>query len=513
MTYDFLRELGIEDVNPGGCVGPNDWTPVEGRELLESISPIDGKLIAKVAMVNDDDYDYIVSKSEAAFKKWRMLPAPKRGEIMRQIALELRKYKEPLGKLVTLEMGKIVAEGTGEVQEMIDIADFAVGLSRQLYGLAMHSERPRHKMYENWHPLGPVGVVTAFNFPVAVWSWNSMIAAVCGDTVIWKPSSSTPVTAVAVQKIINKVFAANDWTGIFCLTVGSGRTVGERLINDTRVPLISMTGSTRMGRHIAEVVAKRLGRTILELGGNNGIIVMEDAKLDLAVRAILFGAVGTAGQRCTTTRRIIMHKDIAQELTDRLIKSYKQVSIGNPLDGGTLMGPLVDKTAVDEMMVALVQIKKEGGEILTGGTKIDREGFYVEPTIVKMPTQTPIVKEETFAPILYLLEVDDLEEAIEMHNDVPKGLSSAIFTESMKYTEQFLSHIGSDCGIANVNIGTSGAEISLVAIGLNWTLEVHLAAKKRLAVEEKLGQIHGSSICVDRPIQSTGATIFPSLRV
>ncbi len=512
MTYEFLKELKIGEINAGGCAGVGDWIPTDGRELLEVYSPIDGKLIAKVSLVNEDDLEHIVSKSKAAFDKWRMHPAPKRGEIVRQIAVELRKYKDPLGKLVTLEMGKIVQEGMGEVQEMIDIADFAVGLSRQLYGLTMPSERPKHKMMEQWHPLGPIGVISAFNFPVAVWAWNSMLAAVCGDTCIWKPSSKTPLTAIAVQKIVNNVLERNGWPDIMSLVVGSGRTIGEKLIHDCRLPMISMTGSTRMGRRIAEVVAKRLGSTILELGGNNAIIVMEDAKLDLAVRAILFGAVGTAGQRCTTTRRIIMHKSIAAELTKRLVSSYGQVKIGNPLDSDTLMGPLIDEAAVNAMMSALTQAKAEGGEILVGGTKLDRDGYYVEPAIIKMPSQTDVVKEETFAPILYLLEVDNLEQAMEMHNDVPQGLSSAIFTESMKYQEFFLSHIGSDCGIANVNIGTSGAEINPNAFGVDCISEVPLEARRRLVAAERLVLIRGKPTCVGRRIRSTGATISHSLK-
>ena len=461
MTHDFLKELRIEDVNPGACAGPGDWTPTEGRKLLESYSPIDGKLIAKVAMANEDDYEYIVKKAEEAWKKWRTYPAPKRGEIVRQIGLELRKYKEPLGKLVTLEMGKIVAEGKGEVQEMIDIADFAVGLSRQLYGVTTQSERPRHKMYEQWHPLGIVGVITSFNFPVAVWAWNAMIAAVAGDVVVWKPSSKTPLTAVAVQHIVNDVMERNGWPAIFNMVIGTGRSVGEKLINDTRIPLISATGSTAMGKHVGTTVAKRLGQTILELGGNNAIIVMEDADLDMAVRTILFGAVGTAGQRCTTTRRILMHKDIAEELTKRLVNAYKQIPIGDPLDPQFLMGPLVDEDARKNMMDALKTIKKQGGEILYGGNNIERDGVYVEPTIVKMPTQTDIVKHETFAPILYLIEIENIEEAIKLNNEVPQGLSSSIFTNNLKYSELFLSAEGSDAGITNINTSTSGAEIGL----------------------------------------------------
>jgi aldehyde dehydrogenase (NAD+) len=378
---------------------------------------------------------------------------------VRDLGNALRDNLEPLGELISLEMGKIRAEGIGEVQEMIDICDFAVGLSRQLYGLTMHSERPGHRMYEQWHPLGPIGVITAFNFPAAVWAWNAAIAAVCGDTVVWKPSELVPLTAVAIQHIANQVMADHGVSGIFNLAVGN-RAVGEMMTNDTRLPLISFTGSIRTGRIVSETVARRFGRTILELGGNNAIIVAQDADLDLATRAILFGAVGTAGQRCTSTRRIIAHKEIAAELTNRLAKAYKQVNIGDPLVEGTLMGPLSTATAVSAMQRALVQAQSEGGEIVVGGKALPQLGpQFVEPTIVKMPGQTEIVREETFAPILYILEFERIEEALHLHNDVPQGLSSAIFTDSIRTAEAFLSAAGSDCGIANVNIGTSGAEI------------------------------------------------------
>ncbi len=356
-------------------------------------------------------------------------------------------------------MGKILSEGLGEVQEMIDICDFAVGLSRQLYGLTMHSERSRHRMYEQWHPLGPIGVVTAFNFPVAVWAWNAALAAVCGDTIIWKPSSKTPLTAVAVQHIANRVMERNGLSGIFNLVIGRGSTVGEKMLADRRIPLISATGSCRMGRRIATVVGERLGRSLLELGGNNALIAMDDADLELTLRAVLFGAVGTAGQRCTTTRRLIMQKGIASELTDRLVKAYTRVNIGNPLDGETLMGPLIDAAAVETMTSALEQIKKEGGEILCGGKIIEGRGHFVEPTLVRAHRDMAVARDETFAPILYLYDVENLAEAIELHNDVPQGLSSSIFTNDLRSAETFLSHRGSDCGIANVNLGTSGAEI------------------------------------------------------
>jgi len=457
--YPFLEELGISEINSGACAGPDDWNPTKGRDVLDVVTPIDGSVVAKVALTSEQDYDHVLAAAHKSFLEWRKIPAPWRGQIVRQFGDEVRRLKEPLGRLITLEMGKIVAEGTGEVQEVIDIADFAVGLSRQLYGLTMQSERPYHRMYEHWHPLGIVGIITAFNFPMAVWSWNSMIAAVCGDTMVWKPSSKTPLSAIAIQHIANRVMKENELTGVFTLVVGKGSTVGERLINDKRIALISATGSTSMGKRVAEAASKRLARTILELGGNNAIIVAEDANLELAVRAILFGAVGTAGQRCTTTRRIIAQKKIFSELTERLVKAYGQVRIGDPLDTGTLMGPLVDKDAVETMMKALCDIQTQGGKIIFGGKKLDRPGFYATPAIVQVPGNTPLVCEETFAPILYVMPYDTLDEAINLQNSVPQGLTSAIFTESLKKAEKYLSAAGSDCGIANVNIGTSGAEI------------------------------------------------------
>jgi aldehyde dehydrogenase (NAD+) len=456
----LLKKLGIEAINPGACGGPDRWIKdPKGKELV-SYNPTNDQPIAKVIQATAKSYQELASHAQQAFLSWREVPAPKRGQVVRDLGNALRELKEPLGDLVTLEMGKIRVEGHGEVQEMIDICDFAVGLSRQLYGLSMHSERSQHRMYEQWHPLGVVGVITSFNFPVAVWSWNSAIAAVCGDPVLWKPSSQTPLCGIAVQKITNQVMADHGLTGIFNLVIGSGREVGEMLLNDPRLPLVSFTGSTAIGRHVSEAVARRFGQTILELGGNNAIIVAEDADLDLAERAILFGAVGTAGQRCTTTRRIIMHKDIAKALTQRLVEGYKQVPIGDPLKEGILMGPVVTGSAVEEMFEAIEIAKADGGEILVGGNRLPDLGpNYVEPTIIKMPDQTEIVKQETFAPILYLLEYQKLEEAMRLHNDVPQGLSSAIFTDSMRKVETFLSCAGSDCGIANVNIGTSGAEI------------------------------------------------------
>ena len=457
----ILEKFDIKEVNSGVCFGVDKWGDVEGRDLLTSYSPIDGEPIAKVAMGTEEDYERVYEASYNAFLKWRKIPAPKRGEIVREIGNELRKRKEDLGKLVTLEVGKILPEGTGEVQEMIDISDFAVGLSRQLYGLTIQSEREDHRLYEQWLPLGPIGVITSFNFPVAVWSWNSFIAAVCGDTMIWKPSSSAPLTAIATMKIVNDVLKRYDLPdGIFTLIVGKGSTVGEKLINDKRVPLISFTGSIKMGKRVAEAVGKRLGKTILELGGNNAAIVMEDADLELAKRAILFGAVGTAGQRCTTTRRLLLHEKVYDEFLKDMVNAYKQVKIGNPFDSNTLCGPLIDKNAVLVYKNAISKIKEEGGKILVGGNVVEENnGYYVEPTIVEATKDMNIVKEETFAPILYVIKIKDVREGIEINNSVPQGLSSAIFTVNLKYSERFLSYEGSDCGIANVNTSTSGAEI------------------------------------------------------
>jgi aldehyde dehydrogenase (NAD+) len=456
----ILEKLNLKPVNCGACAGPKAWfADAAGKELV-SFNPTTGRTIAKVIQATDKTYERVVGQATEAFRSWRMTPAPKRGLLIRDLGQALRDVKEPLGDLVSLEMGKIKVEGWGEVQEMIDVCDFAVGLSRQLYGLSLHSERPGHRMFEQWHPLGAVGVITAFNFPVAVWSWNAAIAAACGDTVVWKPSSDTPLTAIAVQHIANRVMAEHGLKGIFNLVIGSGATVGERMINDPRLPLISFTGSTRMGRRVSEAVARRFGRTILELGGNNAIIVTENADLEMAVRSIVFGAVGTAGQRCTSTRRVIMHKSIGAQLTERLVKAYRQVQIGDPLKDGILMGPLVTKAAVEDMMAALDRAKEQGGTIVSGGRRLPEIGAqFVLPTIVKMPAQTEIVHQETFAPILYLLQYEDLDEAIRLHNEVPQGLSSAMFTLNLRQAERFLSAGGSDCGIANINIGTSGAEI------------------------------------------------------
>ena len=452
----ILRALGLEEENPGAYAA--GWIAT-GGDLLTSYDPATGVAIASVKQATVDDYETVVANSAEVFKEWRMLPAPERGEYVRRLGNALRDYKDPLGSLVSYEMGKIKPEGDGEVQEMIDIADFAVGLSRQLYGLTMTSERPRHRMYEQWHPLGPIGVITSFNFPTAVWSWNSFIAAVCGDTMIWKPSSSTPLTAVAVSNITHEVMAGTGFEGVFNLVVGPGRTVGDTMINDRRIPLISATGSCDMGETVGPAVAKRLGRSLLELGGNNAIIVLDDADEDLVTRGALFAAVGTAGQRCTSLRRIIMQRGISEQVSKKLAESYATVPIGDPLADGILMGPLINQGAVDTFAAAVAIAQEQGGEVLYGGNVLDREGFFVEPTIIKMPADAPILGVETFAPILYVIEFDELSEAVAINNGVKQGLSSAIFTDSMKSAERFLSAEGSDCGIANVNIGTSGAEI------------------------------------------------------
>jgi aldehyde dehydrogenase (NAD+) len=440
-THSVLDRLGVVSAESG----------------VASMNPADGSELARVRLASAEDYDRTAAQSINVFERWRMFPAPKRGQIIREIGDELRRSKDDLGTLVTLETGKILAEGKGEVQEMIDIADFAVGLSRQLYGLTIASERPEHRMYEQWQPLGVVGVISAFNFPVAVWSWNALLAAVCGDCVIWKPSLKTPLTAIAVQNISDRVLARHGWSGVFQLIIGDDATIGKRLIEDRRIPLISATGSTRMGRIVAETVARRLGRTLLELGGNNGVIVMNDANLDLALRAVLFGAVGTAGQRCTSIRRLFLQRGIADELMRRLQSAYGRIRIGDPLDEGTLMGPLIDRDAVAMMRAALERIKAEGGEVVFGGEELG--GCFVRPALVKARADMPIVQEEVFAPILYLIEFDALDQVIQWHNSVPQGLSSAMFTTNLMSAESFLSARGSDCGIANINIGTSGAEI------------------------------------------------------
>ena len=456
---DLLKKLNIEQKNFGACTGPEGWIKNSNTKEIFSVNPTNGETIASVFESSIKDYETVVQKSKDAYEEWKKVPAPIRGQLIREMANALRDYKDPLGSLVSLEMGKIKQEGDGEVQEMIDIADFAVGQSRMLYGNTMHSERPQHRMYEQWHPIGPVGVISAFNFPVAVWSWNAFIAAICGNTTIWKPSSQTPLCGIAVQNICNEVLKVNDAPNVFSLVIGGGSTVGETMIKDKSVPLISFTGSTNMGRHVSEVVSSRFGKTILELGGNNCIIVDESADLDMAVPAIVFGAVGTAGQRCTSTRRIIVHESIYDNLLSRIISAYNQVKIGDPLEDETLMGPLVSQNAVDDYFTAIDKAKSNGGKILYGGNKKSKKGTFVEPTIIEANNDWDVVQEETFAPILYVMKFKSLDDAIKMHNDVPQGLSSAIFTLNVKNAETFLSSVGSDCGIANVNIGTSGAEI------------------------------------------------------
>ncbi|MCD6064330.1 MAG: aldehyde dehydrogenase family protein [Flavipsychrobacter sp.] len=456
-----LETLGIGQLSQGAATGTK-WLKAGGA-TIDSYTPVDGSLMASVKSAAAKEYDTVVTQAQAAYDEWRMWPAPRRGEIVRQVGEALRKYKDPLGRLVSYEMGKSLQEGWGEVQEMIDIADFSVGLSRQLYGLTMHSERPMHRMYEQWHPLGVVGIISAFNFPVAVWSWNSFIAWVCGNTCVWKPSEKTPLTAIACQNIIAEVFKANKVPEGVCGLVVGDREVGELMSNDTRIPLVSATGSTRMGKAVGAAVGARLGRSLLELGGNNSIIITEQADLNIALRASVFGAVGTAGQRCTTTRRIIIHENVYETFKKKLVAAYKQLSIGNPLDEHNHVGPLIDKDAVESYLKALGEIKKQGGKAVVAGGVLEgkqyKSGCYVKPCIYEVTNNLPIVQHETFAPILYIMQYKTLEEAIAMQNNVPQGLSSSIMTLNMREAEQFLSHKGSDCGIANVNIGTSGAEI------------------------------------------------------
>jgi aldehyde dehydrogenase (NAD+) len=458
---EALAALGVKKKNPGVSTG-SKWFKSKGL-LIDSYSPVDGRLIGSVYSADEKVYRKVVAQSQLAFKEWKKWPSPKRGEVVRQIGSALRKYKEPLGKLVSYEMGKSYQEGLGEVQEMIDICDFAVGLSRQLHGLTMHSERPNHRMYEQWHPIGIVGVISAFNFPVAVWSWNSMLAWVCGDTCIWKPSEKTPLCSIACQNIVQRVFEKNGVPeGVSCVVNGD-YTIGQFLAQDTNIPLISATGSTRMGKAVARSVSERLGRSLLELGGNNAIIITENADLDIAIRGALFGAVGTAGQRCTTTRRLIVQENVYDQVKERLSKAYAQLRIGNPLDSENPVGPLIDKQAVKMYQKALKQVKEEGGTLVVKGGVLAGKGYesgcYVKPAIAEVENHYEIVQHETFAPILYLIRYRTLDEAIEIQNSVKQGLSSAIMTSSMRDMEKFLSQDGSDCGIANVNIGTSGAEI------------------------------------------------------
>jgi aldehyde dehydrogenase (NAD+) len=474
MATDPLKSLGVTRDARMLARSTKTATLLAEGKAVDSLEPATGKVLATLRLDTKREYERAVKGAQAVQHEWAMLPAPKRGEIVRLMGEAFRAHKAELGEVVTREMGKIYPEGLGEVQECVDIADFAVGLSRQLYGLAMHSERSRHRMYEQWHPLGTIGIITAFNFPAAVWAWNAMLAAVCGDTMVWKPSLVTPLTAIAMNKVAQDVMRRQDVfrpskgkaEDVFGLVIGSDAEVGETMLADRRLPLISATGSTRMGRRVAEVVGKRLGRTLLELGGNNAIIVMPDADMDLVTRAVLFGAVGTAGQRCTTTRRLLVHRSVVKPLTARLVKAYRSVPIGDPMRKGTLMGPLINARAVESMRAAIEHAERDGCKVLAGGRRgIDRfkgrPGHFVEPTLIAVPKgrMPAICCEETFAPILYVIPVDSLEQAIAVNNGVDQGLSSAIFTDSVRAAERFLSHEGSDCGIANVNIGTSGAEI------------------------------------------------------
>ncbi|HEU4717781.1 MAG TPA: aldehyde dehydrogenase family protein, partial [Bacteroidia bacterium] len=465
MTDQFgiaeaLKALGISENNYGASTGTKHWSTKGAK--VDSYSPADGQFIGSVNQATAEDYENVIRTAGEAFKTWRTIPAPKRGEVVRQIGEQLRKYKEPLGKLVSYEMGKSLQEGLGEVQEMIDICDFAVGLSRQLYGLTMHSERPKHRMYEQWHPLGIVGIISAFNFPVAVWSWNAAIAWVCGDVCVWKPSSKTPLCAVACQNIISSVLKKNNVPeGVSCVLIGN--PVGDMMNSDKRVPLVSFTGSTRIGRRVSSMVAERFGKSILELGGNNALIVSQYADLNMVLVGAVFGAVGTAGQRCTSTRRLIIHESVYEKTISVLTNAYAQLQIGNPLDAKNHVGPLIDKKAVEDYLNAIERAKKEGGKMIVEGGVVSGDGFesgcYVKPCIIEAKNDYHIVQEETFAPILYVMKYKTIDEAIAMQNGVPQGLSSSIFTTNMREMEQFLSQEGSDCGIANVNIGTSGAEI------------------------------------------------------
>ena len=456
---DLLKQLGIKAVNPGAFSGHRWHSDIHSSHIV-SYSPNNGKDLAAVAVCSMADYQQIMSKSEQAAAQWRQVPAPKRGEIIRQIGQALREKKDSLGSLVSLEMGKSKQEGDGEVQEMIDIADFAVGQSRMLYGNSMHSERPNHRMYEQWHPYGIVGVISAFNFPVAVWSWNAFLAAICGNVTVWKPSLKTPLCAIAVQHICNQVLSDNNCPEIFSLVIPSEQGIVDAMVNDQRIPLVSFTGSTAVGKQVAAKVAGRLGKTILELGGNNAIILDQNADMHLAIPGIVFGAVGTAGQRCTTTRRLFVHESQYEEVVKKLGHAYEQITVGDALDSNNLMGPLIDQHAVEQFTQAVERIKTAGGRIVYGGEKLSQPGFFVKPTLVcDIKNDWDIVQEETFAPILYVMPYRSLDEAIALQNGVPQGLSSALFTQSLKNAELFLSAWGSDCGIANINIGTSGAEI------------------------------------------------------
>ncbi|MDZ4730954.1 MAG: aldehyde dehydrogenase family protein [Xanthomonadales bacterium] len=459
MSMNPLNTLGIRANNPGACFGFDQWSGATDQGEIHSINPASGELIASVYGASEADYEKIISRAEEVFKEWRMLPAPRRGEAVRLCTDAFRKHKDALGSLVSLEMGKIKPEGDGEVQEMIDIGDFAIGQSRMLYGNTMHSERPLHRMYEQWHPYGVVGIISAFNFPVAVWAWNAFIAAICGNVSVWKPSPKGALCCLAVQNICNEALQEGGFPPIFLSFMEPGHALAERFVDDPRVQLVSFTGSTAVGRQVGARVAARMGRSLLELGGNNAIIVDQTADLKLAIPGIVFGAVGTAGQRCTTTRRLFVHESLLKSVIETLTSAYQQVRIGDPLDNKTLMGPLTDEASVKRFEQAVAAAQQQGGKVLTGGKRIDRPGFFVEPTIIQAENDYAVVQSETFAPILYLIPFTDLNQAIAMQNDVPQGLSSSIFTTDMRNAELFLSASGSDCGIANVNIGTSGAEI------------------------------------------------------
>jgi aldehyde dehydrogenase (NAD+) len=461
IAMQFLKDLGIEDLNAGACWGPRDWSTTQDQGVIESISPTTQEVIASVYTASESDYEQVINKAVAAQKKWRSVPAPVRGDLVRRLGNALREHKDALGSLVALEMGKIKAEGDGEVQEMIDMADLAVGQSRMLYGSTMHSERPDHRMYDQYHPLGVVGVISAFNFPVAVWSWNAFVAAICGNAVVWKPSPKTPLTAIAVQNICNNVMAEEGFDGLFGLFIDdNSNKLANLFIDDKRVNKLSFTGSSEIGRLVGVRVAERMGKSLLELSGNNALIIDETANLNLAIPSVVFGAVGTAGQRCTTTRRLIVHSSRIDEVLPVIKNAYGQVNIGDPLDPNVLMGPLIDQVAVDNFKASVEKAIASGGELIYGGKVLDDPaGFFVEPTIIRANNDWEVVQNETFAPILYVMTFDTIDEGIAMQNNVRHGLSSAIFTNSVQNAERFLSSVGSDCGIANVNIGTSGAEI------------------------------------------------------
>jgi aldehyde dehydrogenase (NAD+) len=457
--HPVLQQLGLEAVNPGACFGVNDWSDCHNKPELTAINPATGEALAQVCVATQADYERVITAAEQAALAWRKVPAPVRGEAVRLITAALREHKDALGSLVSLEMGKIKAEGDGEVQEMIDIGDFAVGQSRMMYGKTMHSERPAHRMYEQWHPLGVVGVITAFNFPVAVWAWNALLSAICGNATIWKPSPKGALCCLAVQRIVNSTLADQNLPPLFTCLIEADHHIGQQLVDDRRVALISFTGSTAVGRQVQQRVAARLGKSLLELGGNNALIIDASADLKLAIPAVVFGAVGTAGQRCTTTRRLFVHESLMETVCAQLVKAYGQVRIGDPLKADTLMGPLTDAAAVARYQAAIAQAQQAGGQVLCGGEVLDGPGCFVAPTLIRAENHWDIVQEETFAPILYVMPFSDLEQAMAMHNGVRQGLSSAIFTTDVRNAEYFLSHLGSDCGIANVNIGTSGAEI------------------------------------------------------